>query len=158
LILSVKISKDSFELIFIGELPSHLTGIISRPDMEGFVKNINYLEREDYIKKILNADLLLAFNYQIKTLIPGKIYDYWGSRNPVLLVDFLDSAAARLVSDNKLGAIKNFKDADGIANTIEKYYTEWKRNIPSAKSDVKNLYNYDRKLLTEKLLSLVDSL
>lgn len=151
------ISKDNFEINFIGVLPINISELIVEMNLEDIVSSSKVLEREEYIKAISGADLLLAFNYQIKTLVPGKLYDYWGSRRPILLIDSSDSMASQLISENQLGVVKDFDDVRGMKEVIKNYFSLWERGQLNHNSDVENLFNYDRKNLTKKLLEIIDN-
>ena len=70
---------------FIGALPSNVTSMIMEKKINDIVISTELLERDEYIRTIMKAELLLAINYQIKTLVPGKMYDYWGSRRPIII-------------------------------------------------------------------------
>jgi glycosyltransferase involved in cell wall biosynthesis len=152
------ISNGNFELKFIGPLPEEILRDIKKTGLTDIITNTPVLEREDYIKTIGNADILLAINYQIKTLVPGKIYDYWGSRRPILLVDSVDSAAANLVIKNNLGKVTGFKDTIEIKRIIKDYFAIWKRNSVIEEIGAENLSNFDRKFLTKKLISIFNAL
>ena len=73
----------------------------------------------------------------------------------LLLIDSEDSMAAKLVYENKLGEVKDFTDREGIKKTIEYYFNLWKNKSTGYKTDIKNLYNYDRKNLTLKLIEII---
>lgn len=152
------ISCENFIFKFIGELNDDLKNTIVQKRLNDIIFINKPLEREEYIKEISNTDLLLAFNYQIKTLIPGKIYDYWGSRRPILLIDSFDSIAAELVHGNKLGTVKQFDDINGIKEVIRYYFNLWDKDseLLYKKTNIDNLYKYDRKYLTTKLIEIFD--
>lgn len=152
------INNYNFEVKFIGSLPKNILSMVFKYGIKDIVTCIDPLEREDYIKAICKAELLLAFNYQIKTLIPGKLYDYWGSRRPILLIDSNDSSAAQLIFENKLGDVRDFSDVRGIKEVINHYLKLWKDDDISNKTNIENLYKYDRKNLTKKLIEIFDNI
>ena len=106
----------------------------------------------------MKSEVLLAINYQIKTLIPGKMYDYWGSRRPILLIDSIDSMAAKMVYENSLGDVKDFNDTQGIKKSIQYYFNLWENDSIRFNTKIENLYKYDRKYLTKKLIEIIDSI
>lgn len=152
------INENNFRMNFIGQLHHNISSMIFDKKLDDLVHSYNYFEREEYIQIISKAELLLAINYQIKTLIPGKLYDYWGSRRPILLIDSLDSMAAELVTANNLGIVKDFSDVIGIKETIYNYFKSWNDNNISDKTNIENLYNYDRKNLTRKFIEIIDDM
>jgi glycosyltransferase involved in cell wall biosynthesis len=152
------ISPDNCELKFIGLLPKKATDLILNYDLQKMSNVVDILPRDQFIKTISGADLLLAFNYQIKTLIPGKLYDYWGSRRPVLLIDKTDSMATSFVSENKLGMVRDFQDIEGIKEVIKNNFNIWRTESLGPDIEIKNLYLYDRKNLTAKFIELLDKI
>ena len=152
------ISPKNFEMKFIGHMPHNIVEMIEKVELNEIITSCAPLEREDYIKAISKANLLVAFNYQIKTLIPGKLYDYWGSRKPILLIDLQDSTAAKFVEKNKIGKVKDFEDSIGIKTIIKEYFDLWLKGLQVPLNDVENLSLYDRKELTKQLIALLDNI
>ncbi len=152
------ISPKNFNMKFIGHIPQNIVEMIEKEDLNEIISSCAPLEREDYIRTISKANLLVAFNYQIKTLIPGKLYDYWGSRKPILLIDLPDSTAAKFVEKNKIGNVREFKDSSGIKTIINKYFELWSKGLQVPLNDIDNLSLYDRKELTRRLIDVFDKM
>lgn len=150
------IDESNFQLVFIGVPSKDMTDYISRNQLHDVICIKEPLPRSEYIQEISKADLLLAFNYQIKTLVPGKLYDYWGARRPILLIDNIESMAAKLLRTNNLGVAVDVNDTDGIITAIRKYFNLWNEGCIES-TEVTNLFNYDRKYLTQKLINLLDT-
>jgi len=146
------INNENFQIKFIGMLDQNTLAEILNKNLLDIIYVILPLVREEFISCICNADLLLVINYQVKTVIPGKIYDYWCAKKPVLLLDSSDSMAAQIVNENNLGAVKAPYDVKGICDIITHFFLLRKKDSMCADINVKNLYHYAREKLTEKLI------
>jgi len=151
------ISADNFKMEFIGPLPQEVWNNVRELNIDDIVFNSEFLARGTFIDKLCRSDLLLAFNYNIHTLIPGKLYDYWGSRRSILLIDNQQSMAAKFVEKYNLGRSNSFDDVNGIIESIKYFFNKWKSDDKIEKLNVKELHNYDRKNLTKKLIDIFES-
>lgn len=157
---SNQISKNNFQFIFIGPLPQSVSNSIEKHNINDIVKNIGYMSNisREYIIKLMSADLLVAINYPIKTLIPAKLYDYWASKSPIVLLDEPNTMATKFVNQNNLGKCNSLKDIGGMKKLILEYFHNWSQNIPINKLDISKLEMFDRKFLTQKLIELFNQL
>jgi glycosyltransferase involved in cell wall biosynthesis len=157
---SAIISSSNFQFVFIGPLPNSVTDSIAKLGLNDIIKNIQYLSNisSEYILKLASADLLLAINYPIKTLIPAKLYDYWASRSPIILLDEPDTMAVEFINEYKLGKTSSLNDIEGLKNSILSYFDDWKNNIRKKRQDTAELEKFDRKYLTQKLIEIFQEL
>lgn len=150
-------ASDNAQFLVVGSVPGDQQKAIVELELQGVVKATGYMERERFIETLVKAHLPVVVNYSVPTLIPGKLYEYWGSRNPMLLLDNDDSAAADLVGTYDLGQVVAVGDEEGIFQFILQEYDAWVRG-ESRLIDVSGLQQFDRQVLTRKLESVFSSL
>lgn len=84
------------------------------------------LPHTESLALVAACDMALLLQPGTDTQIPSKLYEYVGAGKRVLAVARPDSAAARLVSDNELGAVADAEDVEAIAEAIERCYRAWR--------------------------------
>ncbi|MEM8564422.1 MAG: glycosyltransferase, partial [Pseudomonadota bacterium] len=145
-----KNETDTIEFVLIGKVPAAQAKVIRELGLAEAVRNLDYLERDLYVQTLTKAHLPVVINYDVPTLIPGKLYEYWGSRNRMLLLDRREGAAADLVHKYDLGSVVSPDDEDSIYNCIRNAYLAW-QDGNLAPVDVSGLAEFDRRFLTGKL-------
>lgn len=133
--------------IIVGRIPRAQARVVEELSLTDIVRNIDYMERDEYVSLLLRSHLPVVINYDVPTLIPGKLYEYWGSRNRMLLLDSANSAAAELVRNHLLGDIVDPSDEDGIFSVLFRSYSAWRQG-GLTQPDVDGLEQFDRRYLT----------
>lgn len=143
--------KGNIQFITFGRVDRQLIQIAKDCEIDDVIQCCDFLERKPYIELLSSCHLPVAINVGVSPgTVPGKLYEYWASRNRQLLLENPDSAAAKLVSKYKIGNVVQAYDIDGIANVI---YAAWLRykNKEQDLVDVAGLSDFDRKKLTHQL-------
>lgn len=145
-----------FEFLLIGRLPKDQAKSIKRFGVTDMIRVEDYLPRDQYLQILCSAHLPVVINYKIGTLIPGKIYEYWGSRNRMLLLDGSDSAAADLVRKYNIGDVVAPDNERGI---MEVLLRSWRnhRDGNTLPLTTEGLELFDRKHLTARLAEVLDA-
>ena len=148
-------ARARIEFLIVGRIPASQAQVIREQGLDDVIRNIGYLDRNEFIVKLIKAHLPVVINYDVPTLVPGKLYEYWGSRNRMLLLDNPESAAADLVRHHDLGDIVEPCDENGIHKAIEHAFDAWVDGRLDPLSTA-GLEQYDRRFLTGKLESVFD--
>lgn len=146
---------QNFKFMIIGRVPTDQWLAIQRCGISEYVHIKEYLPRKEYLEVLMRSHVPVAINYNIKTLIPGKVYEYWGSRNRMLLLDSNDSAAAEIVKGYDLGDIVNHNDEEGIYKSIYQSWLNYQNGIHKQVA-VDDLILFDRKNLANMLENVLD--
>jgi glycosyltransferase involved in cell wall biosynthesis len=150
---------DDLEIKLIGQVDFSVRQSIESYKLEDFVTFTEYLSHED-VRKVQSQSqvLLLLINNtpNAKLVVTGKIFEYMNSGRPILCIGPNDGDAANILSETKTGYTIDYKEKEELKNTIEKYYTQFKKGI--LKSEGINLEKYSRKNLTKKLSEILNEL
>ena len=120
-------------------------------DLSSIVKEVEHLPREEYVRLLHRADLLLAINYDDwATIIPGKIYEYWAVGGPPILLLDRRGAAQSLVEQYGLGITVAPYDVEAIRRAVFNVYRRREMGDPM-QVNAAGIDGYDRKALTMKL-------
>jgi glycosyltransferase involved in cell wall biosynthesis len=146
---------SNIELHFVGYLRKENQKIISKLNLQSFVKDHGYVSHSEAVSKLFSADVLwfmVGKRKSIEAILPGKIYEYIGSKKPIIAC-VPEGAAKMAVNDYKASFITEPDNVDQIKNTIAQVYKLYNAgNLP--KPDEKFVEGFRRDLLTEHLAKL----
>lgn len=144
--------RSTLECVFVGLVPDDSKALAAGLGLDDVVTYTGYLSHDESVSYVESADVLwLTIGRQVgeEKISTSKLYEYMGSRKPVLgLVP--EGAAKRTL--NRYGASMTVApdDEDGIASAIERLYEAWRdRSLPEA--DESFVRQFDRRSLTAEL-------
>jgi glycosyltransferase involved in cell wall biosynthesis len=146
--------NGSFEFRIAGSISE---GVQKKIDDYGISKSVNYLgylTHADALKEMSQADLLLLISPMVKNskgIIPGKLFEYLAAGKPILAIAEDDKCdVAVILSDTKGGLFFSRENLKGLSNFLESLPNNFEF-IPN----IEAINNYNRKTLTEKLVSII---
>ncbi|MDL2246973.1 glycosyltransferase [Methanobrevibacter sp. OttesenSCG-928-K11] len=151
-----KINKNKIAIDFYGD-NDNLKELASKYNLEEIVNMHGKIPHNEVLKKQKEADVLLLIswmNEQEKMFIPGKVYEYMGSKKPVLSIGFSEGSLKDLILKTNIGFHTSNLDDTKIA--ICKYYKEYiKENKISYKGN-ENANNCTMINLSKNFAELLD--
>ncbi|MCK5815354.1 MAG: glycosyltransferase family 4 protein [Flavobacteriaceae bacterium] len=152
---------------FSSDLEIKLIGKVSKVcldelDNNNLGKNLNLIDylahNEVQLHQRSAQVLLLAINDvpSAKGIITGKIFEYLVAKRPILAIGPVDGDLAQILNDTDSGVIIDFKNAVSLKSTILELYKKYKNE--SLKVNSKNIEQFHRKNLTEKLSKLIKAI
>jgi glycosyltransferase involved in cell wall biosynthesis len=142
---------------FTGCLPEGYRNMVKAMGLSGVVKEMGHLPREEFVRLLKAADLLLAINYDgFSTLIPGKIYEYWAVGGPPILLLSCQGAAQSLVEKHKLGIAVRPDDVEAIESAVIQVYQQREAGH-APRISTEGIEQYDRKALTRELAQVLST-
>ncbi len=141
----------NIELQFAGLFRRENQKLVARLGLQHFVKEFGYLNHKETVRRILSADVLwvMLSNKRMAAVTPGKLFEYFGSKKPVLAT--VPNGVAKMAAE-KYGAsfITPPDDIKAIKNMliqIDKRFREGTLPAPNEKF----IEEHNRLTLTEKL-------
>lgn len=142
----------NIELHFVGFLRNENKKLIKKLNLQEFVFDHGYINHDQSVAKIKSADVLWLMVGNLKNIdaiLPGKVYEYIGTKKPILAC-VPDGAAKIALKEYPASFICDPENINQIKETIIKIYELYKRNkLP--KVDDEFLVKYRRDYLTEQL-------
>lgn len=148
---------NKLQFMIVGIIPTDQKRIIEDLHLGDVVCSTGYMERDTYVETLVRAHLPVVINYSVSSLIPGKLYEYWGSRNKMLLLDSKEGAAAEIVKRYELGSVIESDDEEAIHDFLRQAYDSWVGGEIEL-SDVSQIHLFDRRVLTGKLEEIFSEL
>jgi len=143
---------SNIELHFVGFLRKENQKLIRKLNLQSFIKDHGYVNHVESIAKLKSADVLwfmVGKRKNIDAILPGKIYEYLGSRKPVIAC-VPEGAAKMAASEYKASFITEPDNIEQIKNTIVEVYNLYNEGkLPAP--DEKYVESFRRDFLTEQL-------
>ncbi|MGB9912732.1 MAG: glycosyltransferase family 4 protein [Candidatus Kapaibacteriota bacterium] len=136
------------EAWFVGIMRKSHLRYIRKYKLETKVKLFGYQPHNEVIR-LLKMSNVLWLMYEDNVRSPGKLYEYFGARKPILICapeGYMKSLA--LESECAIGVEP--RDVEGIYRALNTFYDLWKNDALPAPAE-SFLQRFDRKSLTEAL-------
>lgn len=142
----------NIELEFIGHLRKENKKLISELGLNEFVRDYGYLEHKEAVKK-LNASnvlwMMIGKIHNADTISTGKLYEYFGTRKPILGC-VVEGTAKTALQEYGASFITQPDDIQEIKNTIVHIHDlHQRKNLPIPNEEF--VLKHDRISLTEQL-------
>ncbi|HEX7557471.1 MAG TPA: glycosyltransferase, partial [Leptolinea sp.] len=149
---------EKLSVNFTGFLPERQKQLVTELGLTGVVNELGFLPRDEWLKCMQEAGMLLVINYDDwSTIIPGKIYEYWAVGGPPILLLSYPGAATDFVERHNLGFAFEPYDVDKIEQTILNIYRQSKTDSP-LKIKTDGIEAFDRQALTNQLARVLSTL
>ncbi len=138
--------KDDLLIHFIGRTHPSILESIHHYELTAFFQSQSFLPHNLIIQKIVDSSLLLVVVPEIENntgIITTKLFEYLGSRNPILVIGPQDGDVAKIMSNISNSMVCEYQNTDCCMEFIQKMYTAWKRKKLPILKQQKNT-NYSR--------------
>ncbi|MFC2130631.1 glycosyltransferase [Bacteroidota bacterium] len=145
-------AAQTTELRFVGIMRKRHLKYIKKYGLEKNTVCTGYLQHNEVIRHLLESDLLwLMQNDKVRS--PGKLYEYFGAKKPVLAC-VPDGIIKKQVEDYEASFTTFPKDVANITKMLIKMYDMWKNNnLPRPEDNYVKQFN--RKQLTGELAKIL---
>ncbi|MBD3159364.1 MAG: glycosyltransferase [Candidatus Lokiarchaeota archaeon] len=150
------IRRKEIELRFAGKIPEREIKHLREHNLLSCIRLLGFCPKAEFIERLKSTAINLVLNYPIPTLIPGKIYEAWASKRPILLLDN-DGIASRFVERHGIGWAAPILDVERIYQALRHIIGKWRTNTLNEIS-TKGIQRYSRKALTQKFADLLYTL
>ncbi len=138
------------ELHFIGVLQKEYQKLIKKMKLDRNVIEHGYLPHLESVTQLMTSDVLWM-TMPDDFAAPGKLYEYFGTRKPVLGLVPKGSYAERLLKDYGNAKLAEPNNVMAIKEALLEYFALWKAwKLPVAGNE-EFLKKFDRQLLTREL-------
>ena len=152
-----KVFHKKLEIRLAGNIDTEVFDEIKRyPYLKSQIVNLGYLSHKDVIKEYNKVDLFLLLIFNSNSGVgnyPGKIFEYFAIKRPILAFGPEKSDTKELISKTSSGFYYDYNIIGDLEEDIMKIYN---KEIEFKFSDKINQFN--RKNLTKELVVLLNSL
>lgn len=152
-------AKD-LQLHFYGSLAEDVQQTIIDHQLGESLIAHGYVSHGESLQAIQSANILLLTNFDnnaSRGIIPGKIFEYMATSNPILAVGPADADVEKILNDTSAGAYFNHQDITAIQSYIKLLYTHWLNSIPNNSQINQEAVNrFTRENLTKQLSAAIE--
>ena len=153
-----KLDSSKISIEFYGD-STGLEEIANRYGLLGIVQIGGKIAHEEVLKKQLNSDVLLLIswdNEKEKMFIPGKIYEYFALKKPVLSIGYKEGSLKDLIEETKVGY--HVSSLDSTKEVLLDIYNEFiEKGTVELRSDI-NIEDYSMENMAKKFADLLNEL
>ncbi len=157
-LMSVPSFASKARIEFLGNFPTYLHDLVQHYPFADRVTFSLYTHYEASLSFIAKADLLLMMvprTADNKCIITSKLFDYMGSRRPILAFGPEDGDAAVILDRTSAGKMFDYSHVSEAAQWILDHFNRWENN-ETATSTSNEIASYTRRNLTQQLARLFD--
>lgn len=157
---SGEIDPSKIELRFIGRFGSEVHEMFRTFKCQGALRILPYLPHGESIRHLLQSDVLLLIVDEAEgkeEIVPGKVFEYIGSRRPILALA-PEGAVSALIHETKAGIVVPSDDVNSVAKAFLEYYRHFVYNDLRSVSNEEAIARYERRNITKNLAELLDRL
>jgi len=149
--------KKDLEIKLIGKVCQEAIDAITENKLSNNLTQIDYITHNKVLKHQKSAQVLLLLINNVpsaKGIITGKIFEYLHAERPILAIAPTNGDLSEILTNTNSGFIVEFNDKENLKELILEMYERYKND--SLEIDNKNIEQYHRKVLTEKLIDLIN--
>lgn len=152
--------QADLELVLSGMVSQSVLDSIGRSSqLSGSLTHLDYISHQEVLAYYQqSAVLLLLLNQSddAQLIIPGKLFEYLMTKKTILAIGKEKSEVNDILVDTAAGRVYESTDRAGVKTLILDNYKQFKNGVVS--QSPKNIEQYTRKSLTQKLVKRVDKL
>ena len=153
-----KLDSSKISIEFYGD-DTNIKEIASKYGLLDIVKIGGKIAHEEVLKKQLNSDVLLLIswnNEKERMFIPGKIYEYFALRKPVMSIGYKEGALKDLIEETKVGY--HVSDLESTKEVLMKFYNEFIENGTVEFNSSIDIEDYSMANMARKFADLLNDL
>lgn len=150
--------KNNFQLKIAGRLDDKILENLKSSSLKNFILNLGYISHDKAVNEMQSSSVLLITNFpeeSSKGIIPGKLFEYLSTGNPVLSFGPKNADVATILDKTKAGRHFSYTEKSDLKKYISELHSFWKKGI--LKSDSEHIEEFSRKNLTKNLVKILES-
>ncbi|MEO5931601.1 MAG: glycosyltransferase [Candidatus Kapaibacterium sp.] len=145
-------TRDEIEVCFIGTFQESFRKMATQLGVSSALVTTDYVEHHQAVRNLLASDVLWLTIYD-PSITPGKVYEYIGSRKPILALA-PEGIVRTVLNDYGAATFVDPEDVDGIAAAIHTLYIQWREEkLPVGNEGLAR--EHDQRHLTERLARIL---
>ncbi|MBQ2961897.1 glycosyl transferase GT4 family protein [Methanobrevibacter sp.] len=153
-----KLDSSRISIEFYGD-STNLEEIANRYGLMDILNIGGKISHEEVLKKQLESDVLLLISWddeKEKMFIPGKVYEYFALRKPVLSIGYKEGSLKDLIEETKVGY--HVSSLDSTKEALLKLYDEFiEKGKVELNADI-NIEDYSMENMAKKFADLLNEL
>lgn len=154
--------REDFKLNFYGSLADDVKQTIINQGLQHNLIVHGYVSHQESLNAINSANILILTNFDnvaSKGIIPGKLFEYMATGNPILAIGPAEADVEKILQKTKAGDYFSHQQVEEMKFFILSIYKQWLKN-PTQKFETneEEVQQFNRENLTKKLVEVVGKL
>lgn len=148
--------KNDLEIKLAGKISETVLDSITTHSLNENLTNLGYLPHNEIQPLQEKAQVLLLVEMNkvdTQVIIPGKLFEYFRAERPIIALGPPKSDVATLLNETNTGSYFTYEEKQALKSKISAHYNAYKEH--RLLIDPKNIDQYHRKKLTEKLATFL---
>lgn len=149
--------KTHLNIQLVGKVDSSVLKDIEKYQLGPYIEFIDFIPFKEVVKRQMEATVLLLFvdNFEgSKWVLTGKFFEYLASNRPILAIGPIGGDLEAEMIHTSSGLLADFNDEESIKNAVSIMFEQYlDQSIFDFQN--KNIENYSREGLTQKIASLL---
>ena len=144
-----------YQIQFIGKIALEVLDSLEKHQIKNVV-DVGYVSHQEVITYQQKAQVLFLPVNNVKSakgIITGKIFEYLQAKRPILAIGPINGDLTEIIKETNSGIVVGFEDVENLKKEILTMYNSFKSGV--LKSNSKNIEQYHRRNLTEKLADII---
>jgi glycosyltransferase involved in cell wall biosynthesis len=144
-----------YQIQFVGKIALEVLDSLEKHQIKNVV-DVGYVSHQEVITYQQKAQVLFLPVNNVKSakgIITGKIFEYLQAKRPILAIGPINGDLAEIIKETNSGIVVGFEDVENLKKEILTMYNSFKSGV--LKSNSKNIEQYHRRNLTEKLADII---
>ena len=154
-----KIEKEKIKFVFVGRFGEEVKEMFEQASFRDCIETVGYVTHKESISYLMKSEALLLIVDEAKEseeIVPGKVYEYLGTKRPLFAVAPNESAIAELIYETDAGLVAHQSEIEKITENYLEFYSHWEKDLPLFTPKVEEIEKYERKNASKKLAEILD--
>lgn len=151
--------RNKLKIRLAGKISSEVKESIEELGLQKYLQIDGYVSHKEALKLQNRASILLLLeidSLETRGIIPGKIFEYFAAKRPILAIGPGNWEAGKMVLDTQSGTYLLFGDKEKVKSWIkDQFYQKESQGTKRMNSDISQ---YHRKELTGELADLINKI
>ena len=155
------IDKDKFLFRFVGRFGQEVEDMFLAASFKDSIETIGYVAHHKSIEFLIQSDALLLIvdeSKESEEIVPGKVYEYLGTKTPILAIAPQKSAIADLIRETNCGDVAHQTEIEKLENIFLNYYNSWNESKKLKEADFEAIKKYERREAAKSLSLILNDL
>jgi glycosyltransferase involved in cell wall biosynthesis len=154
-------SKDfsaDFKLQLAGNVSQEILDSLVEHQLDQYLDNKGYVSHDQSVELMFQAQALLLIEIdtaETRAIIPGKIFEYFASRRPIIAVGPKEAAIELLITDTHSGEFFNYQQKEALKKYISHLYELYRKGQNDSNFN-DQIDRYQRAHLTQILSKTIE--
>jgi glycosyltransferase involved in cell wall biosynthesis len=116
--------------------------------LESYAELLPTVDHKTSIEYLFSSDALLLLipnSMENKGILTGKLFEYLGSKKPIIGIGPQNGDAAKIITDCDSGKMIQFGDVEALCDYLNQLYEKWENSCLPVSN--KNVEKYSRQTL-----------